>query len=60
MARARKKEDKTTRLRRHIEQAQAQLEAVTKQEEEASEVQAVGEGSALVDMQGTFNDLILE
>ncbi|KAK4686766.1 hypothetical protein P7C73_g3356, partial [Tremellales sp. Uapishka_1] len=58
VAKARKRESMSTRLQRHIEQAQARLNAVKKEEEEARKVKVQSEGGE--EQQRKFNELIVE
>jgi ribosome recycling factor len=59
VARARKREDMTSRLKRYIEQAQAQLEVVMREQEKAK-VAAEKKDSVEEDGQENFNGLILD
>ena len=60
VARARRREETTSRLRRHIEQAQAQLEAAMKEEEDAKVDGEMKKDEIVEKRQGKFNELILE
>ena len=61
VARVRKREDMTSRLKRHIEQAEAQLEVVIKEEKEEAAKMTGGKREVEdEDRQEKFHNLILE
>lgn len=60
VARARRREDVTSRLKRHIEQAQAHLEEVMKEEEEAVRGAEDTSNPNEAERQAKFDELIGE